>query len=177
MSCGRQAGRPRPRALRGQRRLGKAHAHGSRTKARRARPAGGPLPLFLWHACADAPDHGVARRGCRAGGKLAGHVHGLYEVSAVLEKPTPTEAEQKLDVPGLRAGHYLCFFGMHVLTPLIMELLAEDVVRAASWPATSTGFTRSAPSWKSPRPRKPNKSSTCPACGRATTSVSLACMC
>jgi UTP--glucose-1-phosphate uridylyltransferase len=26
-------------------------------------------------------------------------------------------------VPGLRAGHYLCFFGMHVLTPTVLELL------------------------------------------------------
>ena len=43
----------------------------------------------------------------------------------LLEKPTPTEAEQKLIVPGLRAGHYLCFFGMHVLTPTVMELLRE----------------------------------------------------
>jgi len=34
-------------------------------------------------------------------------------------------------VPGLRAGHYLCFFGMHVLTPIVMELLAEEVARAS----------------------------------------------
>ncbi|MBL9137679.1 MAG: hypothetical protein JNK85_17540 [Verrucomicrobiales bacterium] len=54
-------------------------------------------------------------------------VHGqeaLYEVTDVMEKPTPTEAEQRLLVPGLRAGHYLCFFGMHVLTPSVMEILA-----------------------------------------------------
>src|ERR1019366_1303737 len=50
---------------------------------------------------------------------------GLYQVDRVLEKPTPTVAEQKLIVPGLRAGHYLCFFGMHVLTPGVMELLRE----------------------------------------------------
>jgi UTP--glucose-1-phosphate uridylyltransferase len=49
----------------------------------------------------------------------------LYEVEDVIEKPTPTEAEQRLIVPGLRAGHYLCFFGMHVLTPAVMELLGE----------------------------------------------------
>ena len=29
-------------------------------------------------------------------------------------------------MPGLRAGHYLCLFGMHVLTPAVMELLAEQ---------------------------------------------------
>ncbi len=50
----------------------------------------------------------------------------------MLEKPTPTEAEQRLIVPGLRAGHYLCFFGMHVLTPAVMELLAEEVAQAGS---------------------------------------------
>lgn len=64
------------------------------------------------------------------GGRLVAGAKGLYEIEDVLEKPTPTEAEQKLDVPGLRAGHYLCFFGMHVLTPQVMELLGEDVARA-----------------------------------------------
>ena len=38
-------------------------------------------------------------------------------------------AEQRLIVPGLRAGHYLCFFGMHVLTPTVLELLGEDIAR------------------------------------------------
>src|SRR5207253_10240443 len=32
-------------------------------------------------------------------------------------------------VPGLRAGHYLCFFGMHVLTPIVFELLDDLVGR------------------------------------------------
>ena len=69
-------------------------------------------------------------------GTIGGHLvparKGLYEISQVLEKPTPTEAEQKLIVPGLRAGHYLCFFGMHVLTPTVMELLSEDISIAAN---------------------------------------------
>lgn len=63
------------------------------------------------------------------GGHLVAGRPGLYEVSHVVEKPTPTEAEQSLIVPGLRAGHYLCFFGMHVLTPAVMELLAAEVER------------------------------------------------
>ena len=54
----------------------------------------------------------------------------LYEVESVLEKPTPTQAEQTLIVPGLRAGHYLCFFGMHVLTPSIMEILGELIAKS-----------------------------------------------
>lgn len=61
------------------------------------------------------------------GGRLVPSHPGWYEVAEVLEKPTPTEAEQRLVVPGLRAGHYLCFFGMHVLTPGVMELLGEKV--------------------------------------------------
>lgn len=57
------------------------------------------------------------------GGRLVPGGRKLYQVEAVTEKPSPTEAERHLLVPGLRAGHYLCFFGMHVLTPLIFELL------------------------------------------------------
>lgn len=63
------------------------------------------------------------------GGKRVPNKERLYEVTKVIEKPTPTEAEQQLIIPGLRAGHYLCFFGMHVLTPTIMELLEDEVKR------------------------------------------------
>ena len=59
------------------------------------------------------------------GGRLVPKTDNLYEVETVLEKPTPTQAEQSLVVPGLRAGHYLCLFGMHVLTPAVMEILGE----------------------------------------------------
>ncbi|MGN6544723.1 MAG: sugar phosphate nucleotidyltransferase [Aureliella sp.] len=52
---------------------------------------------------------------------------GLYQIHTVLEKPTPTTAEQRLVVAGQRAGHYLCLFGMHVLTPSIFELLERTV--------------------------------------------------
>lgn len=51
----------------------------------------------------------------------------LYRVETVMEKPTPTEAEQKLALPGIRAGYYLCFFGMHVFTSAVMEILDEQV--------------------------------------------------
>jgi len=73
------------------------------------------------------------------GGQLVAGRQGLYQVSEVLEKPTPTEAEQRLIVPGLRAGHYLCFFGMHVLTPAVMDLLAEAAGQAGT---RSTRFTK-----------------------------------
>ena len=61
--------------------------------------------------------------------RLQGRV-GLYQVDTVHEKPPPTVAEQKLIIPGLRAGHYLCFFGMHVLTATVMHSL-EEMARQA----------------------------------------------
>ena len=61
------------------------------------------------------------------GGQRVPGTRDLYAVERVAEKPTPTEAEQTLLVPGLRAGHYLCFFGLHVFTPTVMELLDKAV--------------------------------------------------
>ena len=66
----------------------------------------------------------------------------LYMVETVIEKPTPTEAELKLVVPGLRTGHYLCFFGMHVLTPTIMEILSDQVAEATAATTLSAALAR-----------------------------------
>jgi UTP--glucose-1-phosphate uridylyltransferase len=52
---------------------------------------------------------------------------GLYRIDTVIEKPTPTEAEQRLVVPGLRAGYYLCFFGIHAFTPIVMDLVGAAI--------------------------------------------------
>lgn len=68
--------------------------------------------------------------GAVGGRHLRSGEENLYEIETVIEKPTPTEAEQRLIVPGLRAGNYLCFFGMHVLTPLVMDILQERVKAA-----------------------------------------------
>jgi UTP--glucose-1-phosphate uridylyltransferase len=68
----------------------------------------------------------IHQYGCVAGQKLAAHEH-LYRIDTVIEKPTPTEAEQRLIVAGMRAGHYLCFFGMHVLTPALMDILGREL--------------------------------------------------
>src|ERR1017187_636639 len=67
-----------------------------------------------------------------AGGQRGAGSQDLYRIDTVIEKPTPTEAEQRLVVPGLRAGHYLCFFGMHVLTPTVMDFLAPRVSLSAA---------------------------------------------
>ncbi|MCU0508949.1 MAG: sugar phosphate nucleotidyltransferase [Anaerolineae bacterium] len=74
--------------------------------------------------------------GTVGGRRLPGR-HDLYLVEDVMEKPTPTEAEQRLLVPGLRAGHYLCFFGMHVLTPGVMSILDEIVSQGSRGSALS----------------------------------------
>lgn len=64
------------------------------------------------------------------GGKLVGGDRPLYQIEAIIEKPTPTLAEQQLIVPGLRAGFYLCFFGLHVFDAGLFELL--EAQRAAA---------------------------------------------
>ena len=76
----------------------------------------------------------LAHYGAIGAQRLAGK-RDVYRVEKVLEKPTPTEAEQELAVSGLRAGHYLCFFGMHVLTPAVMNILERHLQEA---PQTST---------------------------------------
>jgi UTP--glucose-1-phosphate uridylyltransferase len=68
----------------------------------------------------------------------------IYEVDTVIEKPTPTEAEQRLFVPGLRAGHYLCFFGMHVLTPAVMDILGQQIAARTVGARPNGGITLSA---------------------------------
>lgn len=65
------------------------------------------------------------------GGPRISRTTDLYQIERVIEKPTPTQAEQSLIVPGLRAGHYLCLFGIHVLTPVVMSFLDEMVADAS----------------------------------------------
>ena len=67
----------------------------------------------------------LPRFGAAGGRRMTGR-QGVYRVETVIEKPTPTEAEQRLMVPGMRAGYYLCFFGMHVLTPTVMDALGRN---------------------------------------------------
>ena len=68
----------------------------------------------------------ITQYGTIGGSRIQGH-NDLYLIDSVIEKPTPTLAEQKLMVPGLRAGHYLCFFGMHVLTSAVMKILEDQI--------------------------------------------------
>jgi UTP--glucose-1-phosphate uridylyltransferase len=85
-----------------------------------------PYPLSRRRARHLLPYYGAI------GGRRLQGQPGLYEVETVIEKPTPTVAEQRLIVSGLRAGHYLCFFGMHVLTQTVMEILGELIEARSS---------------------------------------------
>jgi UTP--glucose-1-phosphate uridylyltransferase len=59
------------------------------------------------------------------GGIRTNDLERIVEVKRVIEKPTPTQAEQELTIAGFRSGTYLCFFGMHVLMPTIFNRLEE----------------------------------------------------
>ena len=107
-------------------------AHGGRPPVRQRREARRRSAWWSWRKPSRAPPPAFSPRAkacspglvpwrdaaCPAG-------TGVYRVETVIEKPTPTEAEQRLMVPGIRAGYYLCFFGIHVFTPTLMDLLGR----------------------------------------------------
>jgi len=71
--------------------------------------------------------------------RVQGQEH-LFRITRVIEKPVPSYAEQHLLVPGLRTGHYFCFFGMHVCSPVILELLRK---RMQEFPDQKLGLSES----------------------------------
>ncbi len=73
--------------------------------------------------------------GAVAGRRVPGR-QGIYRVDTVIEKPTPTEAEQRLLVPGIRSGYYLCFIGIHVFTPTVLALLGRILGEEPNGPVT-----------------------------------------
>ncbi len=71
--------------------------------------------------------------------RVRGQDH-LFRIARVAEKPVPSFAEQHLLVPGLRTGYYLCFFGMHVFSPVIIDLLRK---RMEAGPDQTLGLSES----------------------------------
>jgi UTP--glucose-1-phosphate uridylyltransferase len=69
-------------------------------------------------------EHQITRYGTLTG-KILPNMNGVYQIEKIIEKPSLSRAELELQTPGLRTGYYLCFFGMHVLTPTIFGLLEE----------------------------------------------------
>lgn len=69
-------------------------------------------------------EHLVGRYGTLTGKRQQG-LPGVYQIDRIVEKPSLSQAEIDLHTPGLRVGHYLCFFGMYVLTPSLWTILDE----------------------------------------------------
>jgi len=70
-------------------------------------------------------EHQIHRYGTLTGKHLP-NSEGVYQIEKLIEKPSLSTAELELQTPGLRAGYYLCFFGIHVFTPLVFELLEKE---------------------------------------------------
>ena len=73
-------------------------------------------------------EHQITRYGTLTGKQLPGR-SGVYQIEKIIEKPSLSLAELELQTPGLRIGYYLCFFGMHVLTPAVFDILEEEIAR------------------------------------------------
>jgi UTP--glucose-1-phosphate uridylyltransferase len=71
-------------------------------------------------------EHQISRYGTLTGKHVANQ-DGVYQIEKIIEKPSLSTAELELQTPGLRAGYYLCFFGMHVLTPTVFSLLEKQL--------------------------------------------------
>ena len=71
-------------------------------------------------------EHQIGKYGTLTGRNYKVH-EGIYQIEKIIEKPSISQAELDLKTSGLRAGYYLCFFGMHVFQPLIFDFLAEEL--------------------------------------------------
>jgi UTP--glucose-1-phosphate uridylyltransferase len=72
---------------------------------------------------AQIPSDKVSRYGTCAGTPIEGSSPPSYTMTAMQEKPTAEEAARRLATPGVRDGHYLCFYGLHVFPPAVFECL------------------------------------------------------
>jgi len=71
-------------------------------------------------------EHQITKYGTLTGKQVVGQ-SGVYNIEKIIEKPALNTAELHLQTPGLRMGYYLCFFGMHVLTPIIFNFLEKQI--------------------------------------------------
>ncbi len=75
------------------------------------------------------PEHLISQYGTLRGHHIGGQT-GVFEIEKIIEKPSLSMAELELLTPGMRSGHYLCFFGMHVLTAGIFDILEQSIAKA-----------------------------------------------
>ena len=78
--------------------------------------------------CAVNPtiEHQISKYGTLTGRNYKAY-KSVYRIEKIIEKPSISRAELELKTAGLRAGYYLCFFGMYVFQPILFDLLAEEI--------------------------------------------------
>lgn len=116
------------------------HLYLSHTEGRRC--AQQLLELAAREHCAVAAvnptrEHLVGNYGTLAGKGVSG-MPGVYVIEKIIEKPSVSLAESELQTPGLRAGHYLCFFGMHVLPPTVFTHIEAELAQSGGKEAQLT---------------------------------------
>lgn len=60
-------------------------------------------------------------------GSPVGDIPGAYNITRIQEKPDVSFARAYLQTPGLEEDVFLTFFGMHLLTPAIFDILEEHI--------------------------------------------------
>lgn len=71
-------------------------------------------------------EHLIGHYGTLTGKQVPTH-NGVYDIERIIEKPSISQAELELQTAGMRVGHYLCFFGMHVLKAPIFSYLEQQM--------------------------------------------------
>ena len=71
-------------------------------------------------------EHQIGKYGTLTGRNYKTY-NGVYQIETIIEKPSVSRAELELKTAGLRAGYYLCFFGMYVFQPILFDLLSEEI--------------------------------------------------
>ena len=70
-----------------------------------------------------APENELHRYGTLTGPRLPDAQPPVYEIRALVEKPTVEYAQAHLRAPGVPEGQYLVHFGIHAFTPTIFDCL------------------------------------------------------
>ena len=90
------------------------------------------LQLLDAFAELQAPVSGVTRKSVDAirhfgtvSGRPVPELNGLYELDTIVEKPETGLARDRLRVEGMPADTFLCWFGLHAMTPDLMACLAR----------------------------------------------------
>ena len=71
-------------------------------------------------------EHQISKYGTLTGRNYKTY-NGVYRIEKIIEKPSISQAELELKTAGLRAGYYLCFFGMYVFQPILFDILSEEI--------------------------------------------------